>query len=134
MKTKGFTLIELLVVIAIIGILASIVLVSFPGATKKAKDARVIAAISQCRTVMEYTCDSEGCDKWTTSHPDEMVTLIADITKNSAGKTAPALSGGPSGYPDNACISAPVNVTTLGLSYCADRTGRADYAPATFLC
>ena len=39
-RKKGFTLIELLVVIAIIGILASIVLISFPGATKKAKDSR----------------------------------------------------------------------------------------------
>lgn len=33
---KGFTLIELLVVIAIIGLLASAVMISFPGATKRA--------------------------------------------------------------------------------------------------
>ena len=33
-KQKGFTLIEMLVVIAIIGILASIVLVSWPNRTK----------------------------------------------------------------------------------------------------
>ncbi|MDP2951250.1 MAG: type II secretion system protein [bacterium] len=38
MQHKGFTLIELLVVIAIIGLLASVVLVSFPGAVNKAKD------------------------------------------------------------------------------------------------
>ncbi len=34
---NGFTLLELLVVIAIIGVLASVVLVSFPSATKKAR-------------------------------------------------------------------------------------------------
>ncbi len=34
---KGFTLLELLIVIAIIGILAGVVLVSFPSASKKAK-------------------------------------------------------------------------------------------------
>ncbi len=40
MKTKGFTLIELLVVISIIGVIASIVLVSFSGSRDKAKIAR----------------------------------------------------------------------------------------------
>ena len=47
---KGFTLIELLVVIAIIGILASVVMVQFPGAVGKAKDSRAISALSQMRT------------------------------------------------------------------------------------
>ncbi|PIR91221.1 hypothetical protein COU02_00865, partial [bacterium (Candidatus Gribaldobacteria) CG10_big_fil_rev_8_21_14_0_10_37_46] len=37
-STKGFTLIELLVVISIIGLLASVVLVSFPTSTKKTRD------------------------------------------------------------------------------------------------
>ena len=40
MKSKGFTLIELLVVISIIGVIASIVLVSFSGSRDKAKLAR----------------------------------------------------------------------------------------------
>ena len=83
---KGFTLIELLVVIAIIGILASIVLVSFPGASKKAKDSRVISAISQARTVMTYVYANDGsyadfdCD-----HTD-MVNLCAEVASNNPGK------------------------------------------------
>ncbi len=47
---NGFTLIELLVVISIIGILASIVLIQFPGAVSKARDSRAISAFSQMRT------------------------------------------------------------------------------------
>jgi prepilin-type N-terminal cleavage/methylation domain-containing protein len=46
----GFTLIELLVVITIIGILASVVLVQFPGAVSRAKDSRVVSSMSQLRT------------------------------------------------------------------------------------
>ena len=47
MYKQGFTLIELLVVIAIIGILASIVFVSFPGATEKARIGKARAEIGQ---------------------------------------------------------------------------------------
>jgi len=46
----GFTLIELLVVMVIIGILASIVIVQFPGAVKRARDGRVISDMGQLRT------------------------------------------------------------------------------------
>jgi len=49
-NTKGFTLIELLVVISIIGILASIVLIQFPGAVSRARDSRVMSSLGQFRT------------------------------------------------------------------------------------
>ncbi len=50
---KGFTLIELLIVIAIIGLLASIILVSFPNATRGARDAKRKHAIHQIQTALE---------------------------------------------------------------------------------
>ncbi len=46
-KTPGFSLIELLVVIAIIGILASIIFVSLGPVTKKARDTKRKADLSQ---------------------------------------------------------------------------------------
>lgn len=46
MKNKAFTLIELLVVIVIIGILATISTATFSGSSKKARDAKIISALS----------------------------------------------------------------------------------------
>lgn len=70
----GFTLIELLVVIAIIGLLASMVMVSFPGATKKARDAQRLIDMHQILTALTIYKANEGrypsissdscCDGW----------------------------------------------------------------------
>ena len=119
---KGFTLIELLVVIAIIGILASIVLVSFPGATKKAKDTRVVSAIAQARTVMTYIYANDGSyAAFTETHP-EMTTLWADIIANDKDATTPDINQGASG----ACIYATLNAKN-NYWYCADSTGKAGF-------
>ena len=59
-KEKGFTLIELLVVIAIIGLLASIVMVSFNTARNKAKDTAIKAAMSELRVAAEMSYDTNG--------------------------------------------------------------------------
>jgi len=70
----GFTLIELLVVIAIIGLLASVVLVSFPGAMKKVRDAERLQDVKQILTALLIYDENEGrypsisgdacCDGW----------------------------------------------------------------------
>jgi prepilin-type N-terminal cleavage/methylation domain-containing protein len=56
-KNRGFTLIELMVVIAIIGIIASVILVSLQSSRQKAKDATVLTAVSQFKTLfnLEYS-------------------------------------------------------------------------------
>jgi len=117
---KGFTLIELLVVIAIIGILASVVLIGFPNATKKAKDSRVISAIGQARTVMTYIGANEGTyESFSGTHPD-MDTLWAEITANGVG--APTIQAGTE--PQGACIYAQLNAKD-NYWYCSDSTGVA---------
>jgi len=57
---KGFTLIELLVVISIIVVLASIVLVGVRSAINKAKDARIVSAMSQLQTQAEMYRQEHG--------------------------------------------------------------------------
>ena len=58
---NGFTLIELLVVISIIGVLFSIVLLSFSSAKKDARNARRETDIRQIKTAMElYYDDNKG--------------------------------------------------------------------------
>ncbi len=57
---RGFTLIELLIVIAIIGILASIVLVSFPAAMKSARDANRKSDLKQLQIALEVYKQANG--------------------------------------------------------------------------
>lgn len=70
----GFTLIELLVVISIIGILASLLLVSYQGTKKTARDGKRKADLEQIRSALEmYRADRgsypssrslAGCNYW----------------------------------------------------------------------
>ncbi len=124
-QKRGFTLIELLVVIAIIGILASIVLVSFPGASKKAKDSRIVSAVSQARTVMSYVYANDGSyDNFTCSHAD-MVNLCAEITANGGTNPVPVKIV-PATVSTAACIYSVVNAKA-STWYCASSDGRAGY-------
>jgi prepilin-type N-terminal cleavage/methylation domain-containing protein len=57
---RGFTLIELLVVIAIIGLLATLAVVSFGGARKKARDAKRMHEAKQIQTALGMYYDEYG--------------------------------------------------------------------------
>jgi prepilin-type N-terminal cleavage/methylation domain-containing protein len=52
-KQKGFTLIELMVVIGIIVLLATMMMVNYQGASKKARDSRRAADLEQLRSALE---------------------------------------------------------------------------------
>lgn len=121
MTKKGFTLIELLVVIAIIGILASIVLVTFPGARDKAKDARIISAVAQMRTEMISYYNDQSPNTYVGFNDGssaEMTSLDADVTAQGGGMVYTAMSA------DAGCIYTPINDGTDQF-YCADSTGVA---------
>ena len=123
---KGFTLIELLVVIAIIGILASIVLVSFPGATKKAKDSRIVGAIAQARTVMTYVYANDGnYDTLSETTPaDEMVPVNDEVNANAP--TGEVLHVNKNTGSSEACMWAKLNAKA-SYWYCADSQGKAGF-------
>lgn len=126
---RGFTLIELLVVIAIIGILASIVLVSFPGAQKKARDSRVIGAISQARTIMTYINANDGDYDDFSSSTADMVNIWAEIVANDRSGTdaqAPMITHKGSSGSSEACIYAKLAAKD-SFWYCASSDGRAGF-------
>lgn len=120
LSKRGFTLIELLVVIAIIGLLASIVLVSFPTATKKANDSRVIAAMSQIRS-KEMALRTAGDAYITDCANAEIKVLCDDIKAKNNGGANPTIQA--SG--DNLCAYTTLNTQKSGATqyYCLDATG-----------
>jgi len=130
---KGFTLIELLIVIAIIGILSSVVLVTFPTATKQAKDSRIISAISQMRTVMATLYSVQGSYTLPTAlsctDPEEMINLCAEVKKNHPKKDDPeptVIRKYDVGEEHEVCIYSKLNKTAGGpWYYCVDSAGKA---------
>lgn len=107
-------------VIAIIGILASIVLVSFPGAQKKARDSRVISAIAQARTVMTYVKANDGsyANFSNVTPAAEMVPINNEVKDNDLNKAD--LTVIKNSDSSEACMYAPLQSSGY---YCADSTG-----------
>ena len=124
-RNEGFTLIELLVVIAIIGILASIVLVSLGGARNKAKDARIIAEMSQIRATAEMIYSSDGDYDNVVCTQADMKPLCDDIAAQTGG-TAPTV-----GKPVTPALTYCSYVTLVSKKdavtnyYCVDSSGVA---------
>ena len=57
---KGFTIIELLIVVAIIGILATLMLVSYSHTLKKSRDARRVSDIESVKLACNMFADKTG--------------------------------------------------------------------------
>ena len=134
MSKQGFTLIELLVVIAIIGILASIVLVTFPGAQDKARDSRIVSAIAQSRTIMTYIDGNDGdydnlqCTAACVCTESDLNNLCKEIDNNNGALTYGFVRSSATNAAAG-CIWADLNSTGNQNYYCADSTGVAGYTP-----
>ena len=74
-KQLGFTLVELLVVISVIGVLASIVLVSFTGSQKQARDTQRKSDVKQYQLALENFANKKNG-----LYPRRNITVSADTT------------------------------------------------------
>ncbi len=111
-KHTGFTLVELLVVIAIIGLLSTIVLVSFGPIRDQAKDTAIKANISQMRLAAEIEYNAESSYAATGARED--YTAAAAAVTSAGGAVVDEFSA--SAF----CIES--SLATSG-SWCVDSTG-----------
>jgi len=129
-KNSGFTLIELLVVIAIIGVLSSIILVRFPGAMKKANDARVQSAMAQMRALItsyQTVAGSYLGVSCTGDMPTGMKNLCAEVKNKDYLKVDMVLQKSDGAI----CFYAPLNEKDGASYFCADSAGVAGITTTT---
>lgn len=145
-KTGGFTLIELLVVVGIIALLSSIILVSAIILRDKAKDARILADISQVRNIAEalnkdynsyqnLCCTIAACGVGTlnegapTPYGRQLGILENDIKIRQGGTLDINCQSSFNSY----CLD--VNLITFGMGrYCIDDDGHASTTDESFSC
>ncbi len=111
---KGFTLVELLVVIAIIGLLSTIVLVSFGPVRTQARDTAIKANMSQMRLAAEIKYVNDATYVTTTARTDY---IAAKAAATAAGAANWAENFSASKY----CIQA--DLATSATKWCIDSSG-----------
>ena len=119
-KHTGFTLVELLVVIAIIGLLSTIVLVSFGPVRNQARDTAIKANLSQMRLAAEIAYANNGT-----------YTGANTGTDFNAAKTAITAAGGAVTELFNAtnfCINSTLLFDSAA-TWCIDSTGHIGNSP-----
>ena len=101
----GFTLVELLVVVAIIGILATVVVISYSGAQKKARDARRQSDMSTIEQALNLYYNDLGSypvhlagtgPMFCATTVDASTTGLADTLRNSLSSYLPTFPTDPS--------------------------------------
>jgi prepilin-type N-terminal cleavage/methylation domain-containing protein len=112
-KRTGFTLVELLVVIAIIGLLSTIVLVSFGPVRNQARDTAIKANLSQMRLAAEIKYVNDATYVTTTSRADYSAAKAA-AEAASPGTVTEHFSAG--------AYCFQIQLATSG-SWCIDSTG-----------
>jgi len=87
MLRKGFTLIELMVVIAVIGILSSLVLVTYPTAQGRANDGVIMSDADQIRVAAEVFYGINGSYSGLADDTD-VAALVADADSRNGATDA----------------------------------------------
>lgn len=90
---KGFTLVELLITITIMGVMSSVLLVSYKDYVSESKQTALKQEMSQLAQVYELGCVNGDFDPTSASVSyDKLSTAFAAITNNTLGYTESELS------------------------------------------
>jgi len=128
-KSKGFTIVELLIVIVVIGILATLVIVTFTGIQQKARDSKRKTDISAVQAALESYYSSNNTYP-TLAHLNDSTWLAANMKgfdiqalKDPKGNSTTVASGqGPSGTQYSYAVTDTAG--TLGSpTACSDASG-----------